>query len=275
MKNERKFNRRRIIFGHPITGNLRIILFSIFILFCVIIIIYHTYFESTASVETDNTSEIPKLANTTSIILFTNNNSSTQLHNPTISTNLKDHYLIAFEKVVNNSYSTIWLSESKDAITWLSPWLINNNLTDNQNPQLKYVQGQDFALYFISEGKRYIQISQNGSAFKWGAPEQWEFPLEDKSVYNSDYFFLVANQSGLWVSDVDIKVNWYQLMYENLTNSSIFKINDFEFLIVHENPQDNFQSITITTISFKDSGSQKTEIKWDLLILFIVIGIII
>ena len=51
--------------------------------------------------------------------------------------------------------------------------------------------------------------------------------------------------------------------------------NEFKFQIVAEDANNNYESLTLTNLDFTGPETKGTEIKWDLLVLFIILGIII
>ena len=273
MKNEKRFSKRGMIIPRDKIGNLRNVLLGIFIIFCIIVVIYNIYFESGTPNETEEAKELLELSGEPSPIYILKNNTN-YLTNPSITMNHYNQYLIAFEKVINGS-SNIWLSESTDGRNWTSEWVFNNNLINATNPRLEYFQENEFALYYDMNGTRYIQITQNGSTLEWGTPEPWEYEVEDKSVYSADKYKLVANETGFWSSDINGDFNWQLLWIDNFSSPAILKVNDYQFLVIHENPEGNFTSITLTIVDFAEPETDETELKWDLMILFIILGVIL
>ena len=273
MKNEKRFSTRGSrILREPII-KLRSILIIFFIAFCLIIIIYHTYFETETSASTEIVTKLSDFSPTSAINVFENtNNTTTQLFNPSILIDKNNHYLLAFEKVETNSASYIWLMDSSDGSTCVKPRIQFSDLAGAKRPYLEYFQEEQFRLFFYYNGKQYVSISRNGSL--WSPPEPWVYSINNNSMNNLDDKLLVTNQTGLWVSDFEDGIDWQLIIKNNFTNSSITKVENYEFVIVYENSTDNYKSFNLNSVHFKKSEKSEIIIKWDLLILFIILGII-
>jgi hypothetical protein len=250
------------------------------IVILIIIILYQTYFEFDTEQTSSDDDKIPQLSGSSSVDIFKNiDNNTIQMYNPTISKDHNNHYLIAFEKVGNNGSSNIWLSSSNDGETWNQEWIFDENLKNLTNPQLKFTQQQHFILSFDHEKMTNIRYSQNG--YDWSLPEPGELFIEDKSVFYGDDYLLKANNTGLWYlnyDDIDQSnyIDGQSLTNQkSFTNASIIRINDFKFIIAHENSTDRFHSIILTTIFFKELEESDTIYNWDLLIIFSILGLIL
>jgi len=273
MKNEKRLSTRGSrILREPII-KLRSILIIFFIAFCLIIIIYHTYFETETSASTEIVTELSEFSPTSTINVFEKtNNTTTQLFNPSILIDKNNHYLLAFEKVDMNGTSYLWLTDSSDGSTWVRPRIQFSELAGAKRPYLEYFQEKQFRLFFYYNGKQYVSISRNGS--QWSPPEPWIYSIINKSMNRLDDNLLVTNQTGLWISDFENGIDWKLMIKNNFTNSSITKVEDYEFVIVYENSTDNYKSFNLNSVHLKKSDKSEINIKWDLLILFIILGMI-
>lgn len=273
MKNEKRFSTRgsRIV-REPII-KLRSILIIFFIAFCLIIIIYHTYFETETTASTEIVTEFSELSPTNVIhVLEKTSNITIQLFNPSILIDKNNHYLLAFEKVETNGTSYIWLMDSPDGSTWVRPRIQFSELGGAKEPHLEFFQEKQIRLFFYYNGTVHLSISNNGSI--WSTPEPWIYGINNKSMNRLDDNLLITNQTGLWISNFENTIDWQLLINNNFTNSSIIKVNDYEFVIVYENSTDNYKSFNLNSLYFKKSDKSETIIKWDLLILFIILGMI-
>ena len=98
------------------------------LIFLIIILIYQTYFESTTSNNDSENDKLIKLSNSPSQNLFENkDNTSERIFHPTIASNERNYYLVAFEMVGINGTSSIWLSSSVNGKTWTTPKIFDNN----------------------------------------------------------------------------------------------------------------------------------------------------
>jgi hypothetical protein len=86
---------------------------------------------------------------------------------------------------------------------------------------------------------------------------------------------MVSNQTGLWLSRISGDIVWKQLLNESFENSSILMKNEFKFQIVSENAYNDYKSLTLTNLDFTEPEPKGTEIKWDLLVLFMILGLIV
>ncbi len=280
MRNEKKFSKRGTIISRNIFSDLRFIILMFFIIFFIIIIIYNVYFETPIEKKNDKTEDILEFSKTESISIFkeinniTNTtNTTTQLHNPSVVFNGENQYLLAFECVETNKPITIILMQSDSGISWTPLKNLDIDLNGTKNPRLKYIQDEDFMLFYELGENRYYRLSSDGSS--WSSPKSWDYDLENKSIYNKENYILIANQTGLWFSKLGEKGEWDKFIELNFTNPAIAKISDYRFIIVHENPVDNFDSIILTTVYFKEPSDSESILKWELLILFIILGIIL
>ena len=64
-------------------------------------------------------------------------------------------------------------------------------------------------------------------------------------------------------------------MPNDFTNASILMVNEYEFIIVYENSIENYNSVIFTTIQFEKPENTKNTVKWDLLVIFIILEIIL
>lgn len=291
MRNDKQSGKLGIKQGRNLIGNVRLIIIILFIVFCIIVIIYNIYFETDPTEKTQDADKSIHFFRSTSTNIFydqieyikssisTNGlnisleNTSVYLHQPTITKGLEDKYYIAFEVKITN-HSTIWLADSTDGKTWSIPWLVQKNLTGAANPYLHFITPNQFRLFYEIENERFISVSNNGTI--WSEPSPWERPIEDKAVYYGESQIIISNHTGLWASDFkDDNVNWQKLMQDHFINSSLLHINDYEFKVIYENTTNDHQSLILTTIYFKEPPVEDSEIKWDLLIVFIVIGLLI
>ena len=118
-----------------------------------------------------------------------------------------------------------------------------------------------------------MQISKTGHT--WSLPLVWEYDQTDETVHYGDHYIMVSNQTGLWRSKISGDIVWEQLINESFENSSISMKNEFKFQIVSEDPKNNYESLTLTNLDFTVPETKETKIKWDLLVLFIILGIIL
>ena len=274
--------------------NLRNKIIVILTIFFIIILIYHTYFESDTNKKDGNDTTIPTLLKSNSISIFQNNDNNTiDLRNPTIAMDQNGKYFVAFEKVDINGSTGIFIIRSNTNNTWTEPIIPMGNLTDATKPYLKYIQGNNLVLTFESGGKYYFQISNNG--FNWTSPEPGQLFLESDMVYYSNDFHFLVNSTGLWLFNynnlnedrnyvINLSLNSNdgphddstvakQIFRYNFTNPSLMKVNNEKFLIVHDKSMENLRSINLTTIYFKYPEEGKISIKWDLLAIFLIIGL--
>ena len=201
------------------------------------------------------------------------NNTTIHFHKPTITEASDEDLFIAFEVNTENQ-TTIWLSYSSDGKSWSTPWVAQKNLTQTRNPYLQYITLGQFRLFYEIQGEQFITVSNNGTT--WSTPTAWEHDIVDKAMYYDENYIMISNHTGLWVSDFDDdNINWRRLVHNEFLNSSILRIDEYKFLIIHENSTNDHESLSLTTVDFKKPADGETEIKWDLLIVFIVIGLII
>jgi hypothetical protein len=280
-------NKRGAITGKSIIRSFRFIFILFFIGFCIFILVYHTFFESGLPEEPGDIGPIPEFLSSKSqeikfnendreilqnITSGAQNNTTIQLSNPNLIKPTDEEYLLAFEAGLGNQ-TTIFITRSKDKETWTEPTAIHQNLTGISEPRLKYVQDKEYILFFKLDGEVFITTSGNGTV--WSTPTHWEQSLSDKAVFESEDYILATNQTGLWLSEYEFDSAWQRLVKDEFLNGSITKISDREFIVAHENSTHDFKSITLTTVQFKEPVKTETEIKWDLLILFIIIGVVV
>lgn len=118
-----------------------------------------------------------------------------------------------------------------------------------------------------------MQVSKTGHI--WSLPIIWEHDQIDEGVYYGVHYIMVSNQTGLWLSKFSGDLVWEQLLNDDFENSSILMKNDLKFQIVSEDATNNYGSLTLTNLDFTVPEIKRTEIKWDLLVLFIILGVII
>jgi hypothetical protein len=275
--------------GRNIRGNVRLLLIVLFLVFCVIIFIYDTYYESRSSDTNSNDTQLPEISEYTSIDILanhsiynigndtlnnnlTNISQSTFLHNPSIAKSSPKHYYLAYIVEVRNKTS-VWFSETIDGNKWQTPWTTENNFTNANNPVLTFSKNQQFKLFYEQNEKSFLRVSED--AILWSAAEPWEFRLEEESIYYSENNIFTTNSTGFWVSSFDEEISWQSLMTTNFTNASIMQINNNNFIIIHENSTNNHSSFILTTITFKTHPEQKLEPKWELMVVFVIMGIIL
>ncbi|WP_455391904.1 hypothetical protein [[Eubacterium] cellulosolvens] len=288
MNEEKKFSKPMLTFGRKPLGNLRIIILVLFIIFCIVLIIYHTYFESDITDISKTTDEYPQFSKSFSINLFQDqldpldlglsepgsrfNNTTIRLFNPSIICPQEDQCLIAFELEANNQ-TFLYFSESDDGETWTHPWGGQEEFTNAYNPQLEYATESKYRLFFKLNGEQYLSLSNNGTI--WSTPEPWDYQLEAKSIYNLEGKIIAANRTGLWSSDFEAESHWRRLMPTGFLNSSIIKVDTYKFLILHENSTADFESLSLTTVYFKKPKKEETELNWGLFIFFAILGLIL
>lgn len=279
MIKERKIFNRGGSAGRKIVGSLRVKIIIVAIVFLIIIMLYQTYFESDTEETSSDDDKIPQISGSSTINIFKNiDNNTIQIFNPTISKDHNNRYLIAFERIGNNGTSNVWLSSSNGGETWNQEWVYDESLENLTNPQLKFTQQQHFILSYEHDGMTNISYSKNGH--DWSSPEPGELFVEDKSVFYGDDYLFKANQTGLWYlnyDDID-QTNYIDgqslPLQKSFTNASIIRINDYKFIIAHENSTDGSRSIILTTIFFKELEEPDTIYNWDLLIIFSILGLI-
>jgi hypothetical protein len=261
-------------------GSLRLKIFIMFFVFLITLMVYDTYFEGSGK-SSEDTNELPKLLDSKSENIFQDsfNNSTFGLYNPTISKNDDNIFLIVFEKMKSNGSTELWLSNSSDGEKWSKPVQILNQILNSTEPHLIPLDGQNFILSFEVLGQRYISISND--RIIWSDPEPSELYSEIGSVYYDKEYILVANENGL------IRYRIEELESQNFSNTgeviinkqminvSFVKIKETNLKIVHENFENNNDSIVLTTLKFEKPDGDSTEIKWDLLIIFLIIGFIL
>jgi hypothetical protein len=274
-KNLGIFNQKNNI-GSKTGGGLRLKIIIVFIVFFIIVIFYHTYFEETTK---DDIEQLPQLVKSKKTNIFKDyTNKSDRLYNPTIAMQSPDHYLIAFEKLGKNGSINIWFTNSLNGIDWSKPKLLFDNLSNTKMPYLEYIKDKFYVLSFLYNNSRYITTSINGDS--WITPHPSELYYKNKSLYYGDDYFLMANSTGLWrVIYEDLKTGnipliGEQILSDNLSNASISYVNKYKFNIIHENPIDGFSSINLTTILFEPLEKNDNEVKWDLLIVFVILGFV-
>lgn len=287
MKNNKQLGKSSIKIGRDLIGNVRIIIIILFIVFCIIIIIYHLYFESETTDKDENDTETLQLLRSDSISILHDqmeyfksatsdegtNDTTIHFHRPTITEASDGELFIAFEVKTENK-TTIWLSYSNDATFWSTPWIAQKNVTQTRYPYLQYNALGQFRLFYEISGDQFVTVSNNGTT--WGAPTTWEHDIVDKAMYYGKNYIMISNHTGLWVSNFDDdNINWRRLVENEFLNSSILRIDEYEFLIIHENSTNDHESLSLTTVDLKKPADGETIIKWDLLIVFIVIGLII
>ena len=267
------------VLGREPTGSLRLRFVIIFVVFLIIVMIYHTYFESPGLANEDDgdDSNLPKLHQTTSEVIFQQRNNTTRLQNPTIARDKGADYLVAFDEVCKNGSSTIKLIYSHDSKTWTPRDLPASTFTGANKPYLEFIQDHYFILSYKHNTTRYIQTSPNGRT--WSPPTPSELFIENQSIsYNKNYL-LLTSKGGLRVfnySDFEISMgnaSGHLILEKAIGNASILKIHDYKFMIVHEDPGGIANSIVLTTVTFQPQKEAETVIKWDLLIIFIILGL--
>lgn len=242
--------------------------------------LYHTYFESPSEKDDSNNRSLIKPSEPGSIHIYkVNNTKISQLHNPTIAIDQDANYLVAYEKREYNGSSSIWLTNSSNGTTWQPPVLHSNGLPGATKPYLEYVQDIYYILSFDFDEKRYVQVSSDG--FNWSTPKPSNIFSESQSLFYSDEYILLADQTGLWLLDYEDFQNSSNdskgklLMPNDFTNASILMVNEYEFIIVYENSIENYNSIIFTTVQFEKPENTKNTVKWDLLVIFIILEIIL
>ncbi len=269
------FDRRNEI-GIQTGGSLRVKIIVIFIVLFMIVIFYHTYFEEPTKEEFD---QIPKLAEINQIEIFNNySNKSIRLSNPTIAMKSQNHYLIVFEKLESEGLGNIWLSNSKDGIEWSAPKLLFGNLSNIRSPYLEYIKDEFYILFFIHNNSRYISTSTDGET--WSTYKPSELYYKNESVYYSEDYFLITNKTGLWrflykefqTNNTEIGE---QLISDDLSNASICHVNKYKFIIVYDNSSIGHSAIILTALLFEPIENGEAETKWDLLVIFVILGFIL
>ena len=260
-------------------GSLRVKIIIMFLVFFIIIMVYHTYFETPTISEEKTT--IPKTSDIDTIEIFQidENISTYSFHNPTIAKSTDDLFLMGVQKLNINGTSEILLFSSKDGRTWSELNVFQVDMSEMKNPKINYVNGQYFVLLFESNGNNYITTSNDGQ--NWTAPELSGFDDNEKSVYYETDFLLVANQTGLWIlnynelQDPDSMAEAECILKTQTTNASLLKLNDDKYMVIYENNYDGSNTIALTTITFSFPEKDEPDLKWDLLIIFIILGIIL
>jgi hypothetical protein len=273
----------------PITS-LRVKIFILFLLIFLIIGIYDTYFEGSNS-DSDKDDEehinIPELKKSSTFVIFESSmNNNIYLRNPAITRGYKDQYLIACEeyyKTDGNISLKISIFESPDGQKWFkqtNPTIFDSNFTNPRSPQIEYVNSEYYILSVDIQSQRYISISSDGKS--WTIPERSTLYFQNDSLVFNDEHVISANSTGIWLFDydamieTDLNLNHGQTILSNdFTNASILKVNNFKYIIAHERWSDNTTSIILTTLFFEEPDKPKTELKWDLLFIFIVLGFIL
>jgi hypothetical protein len=270
--------------------SLRIKILILFLVIFMVVSIYDTYFEDSTNSNSDedtNNDAYPKLKESSSIIIYKGgDNQTSYIKNPTISIGDNGHYLIPCEEynqIDNNNRSGISLITSPDGKKWSRPHsleIFNHNLVNPKSPQLTYVNNEYYVLSIAIHQDRYFSISQDGKS--WSPPERSELHYYNDSIIYEEDYMIIANNTGLWSFnynvDMDSKKPFGQginLLSYGLRNASIEKINNYKYLIVHENISNNNTSIVLTTIFLKHPNKEETALKWDLLLIFVVLGLIL
>lgn len=255
-------------------GSLRIKIFIMFIVFLIIVMVYHTYFEEPSKEKEEN--NLLKIKNISSNNILNNiSDINVGLFNPTLI-KFSDEYLLAFEKIEKNSTINIWLSTSKNSIQWSMPKILFIKYQNANKPCLNYIKDKYLVLSFEYNSIRHISISKDSQS--WGIPQSSELYKKNDSIYYGIDYILMANQSGLWrftyneVDRLNLAVVGDQIIHDNLSNASICNVNDNKFIVVYENSTSKNNSLIITSIIFEKPEKSDSEIKWDLLIIFIILG---
>jgi hypothetical protein len=289
MKKDLKFSHGRNG-NRGLKGNIRIFIFIFFILICIIIAIYNTYFESNDQDKSNVDDDLPRIANVLIHDLLENksfvqnsslnesilkNISTIQIHSPSITeSDVGDSYISFIMEIENES--SIWFTKTSDDIFWAKPWLGLNdftNLTDLNDLNLEFSNSNNFRLFYEKNGFQFLSISND--AVSWSPSEPWNYQIEDRSISITENEIFSANHTGLWVSDFKDQITWHQLFSQNFSNASILNLDDEKLLIVHENATNSSTTLTITTIELRSPTIKDLEPRWDLLIIFIILGLIL
>jgi hypothetical protein len=261
-------------------SSLRIKILIMFLVVLIILMVYHTYLEEPT--DSDHKNKIHDLSNISSIDILNdldNKNITTQLFNPSVTIIPDGQYFIVFEKNDINGTFRICISNSNDGISWSSPKILFKDINYTRYPTIHYFQDQYLILSFEINGTRHISLSENG--IEWTPPERSEHYDKNDLIYYAKNYFILANQSGVWYinyKEIDIEEDSRmseQLLAGDHSNASILYLNEQTFIVVNENSTDGYSSIIITTLFFQESSNKDSEIKWDLLIIFVILGFIL
>jgi hypothetical protein len=280
--NVRKNNKKQINNVQPkgTLGSLRLKIFIMFFLFLITLMIYDTYFEG-SSESSDDKNDLPKLLDSKSVYIFHDSfdNSTLGFYNPTIAKNDNNIYLIVFEKLKNDGSTELWFSNSSDGKKWSEPVHILNQILNSTKPHLITLDGQNFILSFEVLGQKYISIYND--PLIWNDPEPSELYSEVSPIYYDKEYIIIANETGLTryciedLEDRNLSNTGEVIIKKQMVNVSFVKIKDTCLKIVHENVDNNNDSIVLTTLDFDKLDDESTDIKWDLLIIFVIIGSIL
>jgi hypothetical protein len=245
-----------------------------------ILIVYDTYFEKSESKNEDQ-KVLPRITEKDDVEVFFNYNNTT-IHNvyePSIAIDTEGNYFISFITRIDDKEEFVWHSHSTNKEDWVEPKLIFEYSGNVSDLYLDYIESHFFSLTIKLNGVNYLTTSLDG--LTWSDINKTELFIKNGSICYEDGYVIYINHLGVNIfhyenlNELGIQSNSQLVIEYSYKNPSILKIDDNRFLIVHENENNNQSSVIITTFELDFSEPTKDEIKWDILIIFLIMFLIL